>query len=124
MSYISKYFSKKELDCNHCGEEKTTDKLKQTLDKIRSIYGKPISLTNAYRCPIHNKNIGGAPRSKHMEGNAADMARTEELLKHIQGRLEFYDIWLEDPRFTSTWIHVQVVPYPGWKKGMSRTFQP
>ena len=49
--------------------------LAETLDLIRLAVSKPIVVcpSGGYRSPEHNKAIGGAPRSQHMEGRAADI---------------------------------------------------
>ena len=49
----------------------------QALDKLQSLrnrLGKPLIVRSAYRSPAHNKAVGGAPRSKHMDGTAFDIA--------------------------------------------------
>ncbi len=43
------------------------------LQKIRDHFGKAVSISSAYRCEKHNKKIGGATKSKHMYGQAADI---------------------------------------------------
>ncbi|PKQ10798.1 MAG: peptidase M15 [Alphaproteobacteria bacterium HGW-Alphaproteobacteria-1] len=49
----------------------------EALDKLQSLrnrLGKPLIVRSAYRSPAHNKAVGGAPRSKHMDGAAFDIA--------------------------------------------------
>jgi len=44
------------------------------LDKLQSLrdrLGKPLIVRSAYRSPEHNRAVGGATRSKHMNGAAA-----------------------------------------------------
>ena len=36
--------------------------------------GKPITVNSGYRCPKHNRAIGGATTSQHLRGEAADVA--------------------------------------------------
>jgi hypothetical protein len=36
--------------------------------------GTPLHVNSGYRCPAYNKRIGGAPKSQHMEGKAADLS--------------------------------------------------
>lgn len=43
------------------------------LQKIRSHFGKPITITSAYRTPAKNKACGGQAFSQHLYGRAADI---------------------------------------------------
>jgi hypothetical protein len=43
------------------------------LDKLREAYGETRRINSAYRDPVHNKQQGGARRSRHMFGDAADL---------------------------------------------------
>ena len=42
------------------------------LEIIRAITGQTMTINSGYRTPEYNKRIGGAKRSKHMKGIAAD----------------------------------------------------
>ena len=42
------------------------------VDAVRRYYGKPVTITSAYRCPAYNKLCGGATQSWHMQGYAID----------------------------------------------------
>lgn len=44
-----------------------------TLNFIREKFGRPIIVNSAYRTPEVNKKVGGAKRSLHMQGRAADI---------------------------------------------------
>ena len=49
--------------------------LANVLEKIRTHFGgKPVRVLSGYRSPAHNKAVGGAERSQHMLGKAADIA--------------------------------------------------
>lgn len=48
-------------------------RLANALEKVRAIMGEPISLLSVYRTPAHNKFVGGASQSKHMQAIAADI---------------------------------------------------
>ena len=71
-------FSPQELACRGTGKFKihipTLDKLQQ----LRRRIGKPIIITSAYRSPEHNRAVGGASRSQHMEGRAFDVMMTNQ----------------------------------------------
>jgi len=48
--------------------------VENVLDPLREKYGKPIVVNSGYRCPKHNLAVGGASRSQHLLGEAADIA--------------------------------------------------
>ena len=74
-----KHFTYKELVCKHCGQlppsvrENIESLVDNVLDPVREQYGKPIYVTSGYRCPAHNKAVGGVTNSQHMRGEAADI---------------------------------------------------
>ncbi len=72
----SEHFSDAELACAHCGKNETTQALVDALEAFRAAVGKPVLINSAYRCPIHNAAVGGAPNSQHMLGEAADIRVT------------------------------------------------
>jgi len=75
---LTKNFNKSEFECK-CGCEMPEDvlfeiqKLAAQLQTIRDFIRKPVKLTNAYRCPKHNKAVGGVSNSQHILGKAADI---------------------------------------------------
>ena len=74
---LSEHFSDDEFRCHHCGElpeDGMAAELIDVLEKIRAeLGGKPIRILSGYRCPVHNRNVGGAKSSQHMLGTAADI---------------------------------------------------
>lgn len=44
------------------------------LQKIRTHFGKAVTITSAYRTPTHNKACGGTKFSQHQYGMAADIS--------------------------------------------------
>lgn len=73
---LSNSFNVSEFAChgNGCCTTVTIDeKLVVYLQKIRDHFGKPITVTSGYRCPVHNRNVGGATGSRHAKGQAADI---------------------------------------------------
>lgn len=73
MGYTSEHFSDAELACHHCGVNACRPELVDALEELRRKIGRPILITSAYRCPDHNRAIGGAADSQHTEGTAADL---------------------------------------------------
>lgn len=41
---------------------------------IRALIGWPLAILSAYRTPEHNRRVGGARASQHVEGRALDLA--------------------------------------------------
>lgn len=73
---IAKNFQYKEFDCHGNGCCSTTiidEKLVAYIQQIRDHFGKPVTITSPYRCEIHNRRVGGATKSYHMQGRAADI---------------------------------------------------
>ena len=73
---IAKNFQYKEFDCHGRGCCSTTiidEKLVEYVQQIRDHFGKPVTITSPYRCEVHNRRVGGATKSYHMQGRAADI---------------------------------------------------
>ena len=67
-------FSPAEIACRGTGQLKLHPEALDRLQALRDRLGKPLILRSAYRSPVHNKAVKGAPRSKHMDGTAYDIA--------------------------------------------------
>lgn len=50
-----------------------TRHLAWTLQQIRDLANVPLRINSGYRCPSYNEKVGGAARSKHKLGIAADL---------------------------------------------------
>jgi uncharacterized protein YcbK (DUF882 family) len=46
--------------------------LVSVLQDIRDHFGNPLLINSGFRCESHNKKIGGAKRSTHLQGRGAD----------------------------------------------------
>ena len=62
--------------------------LAEALEELRASLGKPINISSGYRCEELNTLVGGAKRSSHMSGLAADInvegMRASELFTAIR----------------------------------------
>ncbi len=70
---LSPHFSVAEFACKHCGKAPIDKLLLAGLEEIRTRAGHPVHILSGYRCPEHNRRIGGAPGSMHIIGRAADI---------------------------------------------------
>lgn len=73
MGATGPHFSERELRCRHCGVNETRPELVAALEKLRAAVGGPVVLRSAYRCPVHNRRVGGVAKSQHLYGFAADL---------------------------------------------------
>jgi hypothetical protein len=69
-----KNFSPAEIACRGTGQLKLVPEALDKLQALRDRLGKPLIVRSAYRSPEHNRVVGGAKASKHMDGIAFDIA--------------------------------------------------
>lgn len=87
------------------------------LQPLRDKVGKPIIINSGYRCPAVNARVGGADKSAHLYGRAADIRCTQpqgwkyiEILKtnpHVDKVL-----FEHNNKTGAYWIHVQTSENP------------
>ena len=106
---LSTNFRVKEFACTDGSDPIFIDSdLVNVLQKIRTHFGKAVTITSAYRTPTKNKAVGGQIYSQHLYGRAADIkvsgvspkkvaAYVETLLKN-KGGIGIY----------STFCHIDV----------------
>ena len=93
------YFKQKEFKCKcgKCspihGEDWVDTELIVKLEVLREWAGVPLYVNSGYRCPAHNKAIGGSPRSQHKTGKAADIRYPKGVDKvaFVDKALEIFD---------------------------------
>lgn len=72
---IIEHFTPDEFLCSCCGKEEMKESFIITLDRIRTQYGRPITITSGYRCSKHNQAISSTGAyGPHTTGYAADVA--------------------------------------------------
>lgn len=87
------------------------DLIKNVVQPLRTLYGKPIEVKSGYRSPELNKAVGGATNSQHMEGNSVDISTgtkkgNKKLFELIRMYLKFDQV-IDEKDYT--WIHVSWV---------------
>ena len=71
---VSANFKVREFACKDGTDPVFIDsELVDVLQKIRTHFGKPVTITSAYRTPTRNKEVGGETYSQHLYGMAADI---------------------------------------------------
>jgi Peptidase M15 len=91
--------------------------LNQLIERVNALladYPHSVEVSSGYRSAALNASLpNSGAKSWHLQCAAVDLADKPGLLQYILERLqECADIglWLEDPRHTPTWIHLQIYP--------------
>lgn len=80
MGDLSKHFSRSEFACRcGCGFDTVDSELIRILEEVREHFGQPVGIQSGCRCDAHNEKIGGAYKSQHKLGRAADI-----VVKHTE----------------------------------------
>ncbi|MGY6534287.1 MAG: YcbK family protein [Pararhodobacter sp.] len=76
--------------------------------------GKPLIVRSAYRSPAHNRAVGGAPRSRHIDGTAFDIAMSnhDPVAFEAAARAVGFPGFGFHPR--SGFIHIDLGPARQW----------
>ena len=121
MTYISEFLTLDEYECGHCHQlppdffindvRPPYLELLHIFDSVRATWGKPIPVRSGYRCPYHNKRIGGEECSVHCFGLALDMDlgtidEVEELHSIID--TDFPDVRMYKYIHSGSFIHMDL----------------
>jgi hypothetical protein len=130
---LSDNFTVSEFRCKDGSDKVLIDTdLVSILQKIRTHFGKPLTINSAYRNATYNKKIGGASRSQHVYGTAADIVvkgvKPEEVAKYAEflmpnkGGIGLYstfthvDVRASRARWKNFGKEVGVSGFPGYKE--------
>ena len=73
MTQLTANFHRSEFACRcGCGFDDIDIRLVDLLQQVRDFFDVPVAIISGCRCEEHNRKIGGAPRSQHLYGKAAD----------------------------------------------------
>jgi uncharacterized protein YcbK (DUF882 family) len=73
---LSSHFSRHEFVDHRTGHLLgPPDELIAVLERIRALRGVPLLILSGHRCRSSNVAVGGAPRSRHIAGDAVDFRR-------------------------------------------------
>ena len=87
---LSPHFNVQEFKCK-CGDTHDTLISGELIDKLEQLYTalncSKIIVTSGYRCPTHDKNVGGTSTGQHTKGTAADICCYGQDGKPISSKL-------------------------------------
>ena len=85
MGDLSNNFSRSEFECScGCGFDDVDIRLVHVLQEMRTELGCPVTITSGCRCKEYNAEVGGASKSQHLLGTAADIVVSGCTPKYIQ----------------------------------------
>ena len=91
---LTKNFSRQEFDCKDGTPVPVhllpnVKELAENLQVLRNYLGAPVQVTGSgYRTSTHNKRVGGAPKSLHLEAKAADINAKGHTPKQVYDAIE------------------------------------
>lgn len=107
VTKISANFSSNEFDCKcfypECDKTYIDLDHVKKLQKIRDKKG-PVNINSAYRCPRHNKDVGGATNSEHPKGVATDITVATATPTQLYDELK--DTWKGGLGVYDTFVHI------------------
>ena len=102
------------------------------LDPLRAAWGKPIRVSSGFRCARLNTAVGGARKSVHMIGYAADLQTSGSFDKFWNFVLDwlsksgtkFDQVIIEkDTRTGARWIHIGLYNNSGQQRRQIKTME-
>ena len=109
--FLSPNFRASEFACRHCGQlppNGMDPRLISTLQRIRDYTGQPVTINSGYRCPTHNRNVGGATNSQHLLGAAADFTVRGMSPSEVYAKLD--PLWDGGLGRYNTFTHIDTRP--------------
>lgn len=106
---ISDNFTVSEFKCKDGSDKIIIDTdLVDILQKVRTHFNKPVTINSAYRNATYNKKIGGASKSQHVYGTAADIVVKDTSPESVAQYVEFLMPNKGGIGLYSTFTHVDV----------------
>ncbi|MEM9043399.1 MAG: D-Ala-D-Ala carboxypeptidase family metallohydrolase [Pseudomonadota bacterium] len=101
-------FSPAEMACRGTGKIKIDERSMDMLQQLRNKIGCPFIVNSAYRSPEHNRRVGGAKSSQHLQAKAFDISMSnldpQEFIAAAES-IGFQGIGTY-PRGASTFVHI------------------
>lgn len=94
--------------------EANLNDLLERINRVRTKYDKPFTVTSGYRPGAFNVAAGGAKQSSHQSCQAIDLSDKDGIIKQwCLDNLDFIKecgLYMEDPASTPSWVHLQSRP--------------
>lgn len=87
-------------------------RLMDTLEQVRALVGKPLTISSGYRSPALNMAVGGAKDSAHVLGLAADINVAGLSPKALATLIRGSGIAFDQLIYEGTWVHLGLAAGP------------
>lgn len=100
-------------------------RLAETLEQVRAVLGKPVTVNSAFRSIAVNSAIGGVPTSEHCDGRAADIicpayGTPYQVAKAVEAaNIDFNQLILE----FGAWVHISIPKHGAAPKNEVLTYR-
>lgn len=78
----------------------------EVLEKVRALFGKPITISSGYRSPALNSAVGGASSSAHLTGLAVDFTVAGMSPRDVARAIAKAGIVVDQIIYEGTWVHI------------------
>jgi len=97
-------------------------RLAQTLEQVRAVLGKPVTVNSAFRSIAINSAIGGVPTSEHCDGRAADIICPAYGTPYqVAKAIESANIDFNQLIYEGSWVHISIPKYGSAPKNIIMT---
>lgn len=110
---LTKNLSREEFRCPCCDFDTVDYELVLLLQDVRDHFNAPVHINSGCRCESRNRAIGGAPKSQHLLGRAADFVvagvTCADVYAYLHGKmgktggLKNYGGWIHADTRTGYW---------------------
>jgi hypothetical protein len=85
----------------------------ERLEEVRRAVGAPVFISSGYRCPALNRAVGGAAKSRHMDGLAVDFiipaaGTALQVARAVAGCGVVFDQLIHE---YGQWVHLGLAPW-------------
>ena len=107
-SWPWRFFKPSELACRGSGSLLVVPSFIDACERLRSLFASPLTINSSYRSPRHNALVGGSPKSRHVQADAADFS-TRNIDRDLLLRLALEQGWTGIGKY-NTFLHLDRRP--------------
>ena len=103
-------------------ELKNLKRLIATLEQVRALVGKPITVSSGYRSPMINTLVNGSKNSAHVKGLAADITCNGITPKALALLIRESNIDFDQVINEGSWVHIGLADGVQRRECLTATF--